>query len=221
MKLIDVILTSYARWDLLEKTLDSFFSINTYPINNFIIHEDYGYENYTKSDWESLERLKNKYPKVIFYSPKERQGQINALDWLFSKVNTEYVLTLEDDWLCLKDGGIEGSIKLLEEHKKCSCVWLRGMEDKDVNYHPIIKKDGIFQFSTNYTWKGFSFGVGVKRLSDYNLIGSYSKHTTFNPKYPFISEKIIGELYFNLGYFASTLTYKYFEHIGDNRGIRN
>jgi len=219
--MVDVILTSFARWDLLEKTLSSFFSINTYPINNFIIHEDKGLDNFTNVDWDNLISIQRKYPNVKWVTPNKRQGQILALDTLFSIVKTEYVLTIEDDWICLKDGGIEKGIELISAHKKCCCVWLRGVDPNSVNFHPIIKKEGVLQFSTDYHWKGFSFGVGIKRTSDYTLIGSYSKYTVFNKNTPFLSEKTIGDLYFNLGYFAATLEDSYFKHIGDNRGIRD
>lgn len=40
MKKITFVLTSCGRNDLLEKTLDSFFKWNTYPIERYIISED-------------------------------------------------------------------------------------------------------------------------------------------------------------------------------------
>jgi hypothetical protein len=39
---VSVVLTSCGRLDLLEQTIDSFFSINTYPITQFILIDDSG-----------------------------------------------------------------------------------------------------------------------------------------------------------------------------------
>jgi len=40
MKEVTVVLTACNRADLLEKTLDSFFEMNTYPLKRFIIIDD-------------------------------------------------------------------------------------------------------------------------------------------------------------------------------------
>ena len=40
MKDVSLVVTSCGRFDLLERTLDSFFKYNTYPIKEVIITED-------------------------------------------------------------------------------------------------------------------------------------------------------------------------------------
>ena len=114
---IDVILTSYARWDLLEITLDSFFKINTFPINNVIVGDDYGVDNFSQDDFEKYHTLQRKYgSKVSWIVYNKRVGQIKMLDNLMLSVKSEYYFTLEDDWEILKNGFIETSIEVLEKY---------------------------------------------------------------------------------------------------------
>ena len=40
MKEITLCLTSCNRWNLLEKTIDSFLKLNSYPIKEYLIYED-------------------------------------------------------------------------------------------------------------------------------------------------------------------------------------
>lgn len=221
--MIDVILTSFARWDLLRKTLDSFFRYKDFEINNFYIYDDKGIDNYTPSDYNNINEIREKYKEISIIIPKKRTGQIQAIDTLISKVTTPYFLHLEDDWECLQGGYINDAINILKYNPKCCCVWLRGIKKEDVNGHPLYLDplDKVFKFSTNYKWKGYTFGVSVKRLSDYTLLAPFTKHTKFNPRSPHLSEYKIGLLYFKLGYYAATLVPQYFQHIGNNRGIRN
>lgn len=218
--MVDIILTSFARWDLLERTLDTFFQKNNEPIKNFYVYDDKGTKNYTYKDKQELQRLKEKFPQVTFYNSLQRVGQIKALDLLFGLVNTEFLITLEDDWECLQGGFIGEGIKVLKENPDCVSVWLRGKEPKDLNFHPIKKENGLLKLDPNYSWHGFSFGVAVKRLMDYKEIGRYGNYTKFIPTRPYESEKAIDRLYHSKGKFSVTLPTKYFHHIGDNRGIR-
>lgn len=216
---IDVIITSYKRWDLLRMTLNSF--INQCKFNYKIhVYEDFGIKNMDNKELTEFQNLLVEYKQVNFIYGDERIGQVRALDILMQHVTSEYYIKLEDDWLCINGGFIEESFSIMDKFKDCVCVWLRGINPIDVNGHPIIEKDGLLTFSTDYHWKGFSWGASVHRLSDYKELGAYSKHTFFFPRKPFTAEKAIAEIYFKKGFFAATLREQYFIHIGGDRGIR-
>ena len=56
MKEVTVVLTACNRADLLEKTLDSFFKFNTYPLKRFIIIDDgmnFGCNDFVKIKYEN------------------------------------------------------------------------------------------------------------------------------------------------------------------------
>ena len=216
---IDVIITSYNRLDLLERTLDSFHSKVKFDYK-IHVYDDYGYDRMPNESKERFDYLISKYPNVNFMFGKIRRGQVLAIDELMKFVSSKYFIKLEEDWECLNGDFINKSFHILDNYEKCICVWLRGLSSKDINYHPIKQEDGIFKFETEYHWRGFSWGASVHRLSDYKLIGKYSDHTFFIPTKAYKSEQYIGELYYKKGYFASSLVEKYFVHIGEKQGIR-
>jgi hypothetical protein len=80
---IDSILTSCGRFDLLEKTLESFFEFADMAIDNFIVYDDSG-----KPIPESLIK---QYPQIKFIEGTEKVGQIKAIDILYSHVKNQYI----------------------------------------------------------------------------------------------------------------------------------
>ena len=169
MKEITVVLTACNRADLLEKTLDSFFETNTYPIKRFIIIDDgmnFGCNDFVKTKYELPIELIYNNPKLY---------QIRSIDYAYSMVETEYIFHMEEDWLFLKKGFIEDSMKVLEADDNILQVWLRGIDDETAK-HPwnpqIYEVDGLHMVFLNYTgiWNGFSFNPGLKRLSDWKKL---------------------------------------------------
>ena len=95
---VTVVITSCGRFDLLKKTLDSFFTFNTYPVKKVIITEDSGDDGvYTAIP----EEYKN-YFTIIVNKPK--LGQIRSIDKAYSLVDTDYIFHCEDDWDFYRDG---------------------------------------------------------------------------------------------------------------------
>ena len=89
MKEITVVLTACNRADLLEKTLDSFFETNTYPIKRFIIIDDgmnFGCNDFVKTKYELPIELIYNNPKLY---------QIRSIDYAYSMVETEYIFHMD------------------------------------------------------------------------------------------------------------------------------
>jgi hypothetical protein len=169
MKEVTVVLTACNRADLLEKTLDSFFEMNTYPIKRFIIIDDgmnFGCNDFVKTKYE--------FPiELIYNNPK--LYQIRSIDYVYNMVETEYIFHMEEDWLFLKNKFIEDSIKVLEADENILQVWLRGIDDITAP-HPwnpeLYEIEGLKMVLLKYTgiWNGFSFNPGLKRLSDWKKL---------------------------------------------------
>jgi len=212
-KKVTCILTSCGRQDLLAITLESFFKFNTYPIHEFFIYEDSGCAGIN-------DHLKEVYPDIKWIEPKERTGQITALDSLWQSVKTEYAFTMEDDWETYKSGFIEKSMEILENHEKIMQVWLR--EKEDTNQHPIEWPEnydfGIMK-TNNGLWAGTCFNPSLKRKSDYDIIKSYGKYTQFSFKSAWKSEAAISQVYHRLGFKAAILPEGYIKHIGWERHV--
>jgi hypothetical protein len=163
MKPVTVILTCCNRIDLLKRTLDSFFEMNTYPITEFLAHND--------GDDRLFRNIYQRYPQIKWEFSGQRIGYARSLDKLLSKVSTEYVFSSEEDWLYYKNPGfIERSMDVLENWPEINQVWIRDSTDHG---HPLGDTYTICNYEvrpvlTNYKkiWHGFSLNPGLRRMSD-------------------------------------------------------
>lgn len=233
MEKITFVLTSCGRLDLLEKTLDSFFKYNTYPIERYIITEDSADQNI----FDQCLELNKKYDnKLEFIFNKEKLGQTKSIDLAYSTITTPYIFHLEDDWEFYKSNFIEDSISLLEARPDILQAWIRPKSDGIINKiaDKVFIQDNISyrkvlpasfytgrildnnQKEVVYNYNGFSFNPGVKRLSEYKLIGQYQN-------YP--QEHLIDYFYRDLGYIVISLSQNdtdgYVKHIGWKRRVEN
>lgn len=158
-------------------------------------------------------------------------GQIAAIDYAYSRVETPYIFHLEDDWDFYRPGYIEKSLLLLEAHPKCLQVYIRAVTD--TQKHPILPHQHVTEgvewrrMAYNHIlmgeWHGFLFNPGLRRLADYVSIGGYGIHTRFDQAQPGLSESAIGKLYRKRDFFAAILTDEggkgYVRHIGKGRHV--
>ena len=213
MEEVTLVITSCGRFDLLKRTLDSFFEKNTYPIKKIIITED-------STEGKKLENLisqytngKNKH-KFCLIINETREGQLKSIDKAYSQVDTEYVFHCEDDWLFLKKGFIEKSMKLLKEDPDLLTVGLRSKKDF---------KEGFFKKEEYVSVEGekfyevkdeiFTYNPGLRRKSDHDLFGPHEK----------LKDKLyeieLSKFYKDRNYRTIYFKEKYVEHIGDKRHV--
>jgi hypothetical protein len=229
-----MIVTSCNRVDLLLKTIKSFNEFNTYPVNKMILIEDSGIvlKNNLKSNllnlipFEGLDIIINDV----------NLGQMRSIDKGYKKINTNYVFHCEDDWYFYRYSFIEKSKKLFEiynqnEKENLLQIWLRNHNEMVTfapftTYSSILEEEGTkyaYVFSSNHHWKGFSMNPGLKKIEDYQNIGSYEKLINdFNYicKYC-VFESLIGLYYFNHGFITLSLEVEgYVEHLGWERSIK-
>jgi len=222
---VSVVLTSCGRPDLLVRTLDSFFRFNTYPVSQFIVVED------GPTVLDVLFTYPFPCPHDLICTG-ERVGQIAAIDYAYSRVNSEYIFHLEDDWEFYAPHFIEKSMILLERHPKCLQVYLRAVDD--TNGHPVarrIHKDdhvrwrriqyGFVAFGGE--WNGFSFNPGLRRMADYVAIGGYGIHAVTASSQHGFAEIALSTRYRKERMFAAILCDRrgagYVRHIGWGRTV--
>ena len=208
------VLTSCGRTDLLDKTLESFFIHNTFKFDELFLVEDSVDENV----YSHVKRKWGKKLNVICNS--EKKGQIQSIVDTYKLVKTPYIFHCEDDWVYKRGNFVEESLKILASDKKIIQVWLESKESAsrlDVfSYGELIKtsrqKIGFRKVycKDGWEWGYFSFRPGVKRMSDYNLIGGYES---------FKNELDIGVKYKDHGFYTVIIEHPAIEDIGLDRTI--
>lgn len=209
--MITFCLTSCNRWNLLEKTLDSFLSLNTYPIKRYLLHEDSG-------NPEIISKIKAKYP-FIEVLESNRSGLLASVDKLYALVDTPYIFHCEDDWFFRGNTNfIQESLDILESRPDIHQVWIREgipnswLEEKtDANYR-MVKQ------SHYGDWCGFSFNPGLRRLSDYkqmfpegyNVLNTRGTNSALN-------EHECNQVASSFGYRAALLNSPSCYHIGEGQ----
>jgi len=233
--MITFVLTSCGRIDLLQKTLDSFFAMNTASIERFIITEDSGDEKI----FDACKELNSRYGnRIEFLFNRPKLGQTKSIDLAYSTISTPYIFHCEDDWEFYRPGFIEKSIAIAEDHPDILQSWIRPKSDKilsDMYSNVFYTRRGIayrnIELTSYYTgrvidgkrevvsnYMGFSFNPGVKRLRDYSMLGSggYSQ---------FGEEHVIDAFYKKAGYRVVSLSVNdsdgYVKHIGWDRHVQN
>lgn len=226
---VTICLTSCSRWDLLEKTIKSLVQFWDGPKpEKLLIYED---QDLTVQHFSTLYGFVNEwlyFSGWFFEIYHGKKGQIGAIDFLYSKVQTPYIAHWEDDWTTTKSGFIQKSLSILEEKPNIMQVWIR--EPNDRNGHPasgqvLQTSDGIKYQMMKYGYRGqfhgFSFNPGLRRLSDYKAVfpNGFAAEIPWNPKNPLESEIRIGKKFFKHGFRAATTLDGYVRHIGNGRHI--
>lgn len=206
MKGITTVCTSCNRPDLLEITINSFFKYNKYPLSDFIIIDDSGVIGCN-------DFLLQKYPNLTLIYNEENLGQIASIDKAYSKVKTDYVFHLEEDWEFHKEGFLEDALEIIEIHDKLICIWARDpqdtphptYEDEYITPSGKIVKQLIRDFHGH--WTGFTFNPSLKKMKDYQGYSHIGR------------ELELSKYYGSLGYFAMIFKEGYCKHIGWGRHV--
>lgn len=203
-----MVVTSCMRFDLLEKTLESFFRHNTYPISQILIAED-------SAEEAALNRMLRKFPGQPFRLQinGKQIGQARSIDTAYGQVQTEYIFHCEDDWEFYRPGFIEESLALMEADPSLLTAWLEPPAAfPDYLFEPEVQTQNGVSFR-KVKEEGFTFRPGLKRLSHYHLIGSYAPYV--GPAF----EKDISDFYTRSGHYGVILTEGYMRNLGHHRRV--
>ena len=174
---ITFVITSCGRSDLLETCLASFLAYNTAAISKYLLIEDSGDHR--------VHEVVGKFAvpmEVIVNDPP--LGQIAAIDRVYQRIATPYIFHCEDDWRFFRSGFIEESLVLLKHDPAMTAVICRrrGQNPRfDIVFEnsPLQSFEGIlYKKPSSWLdahWHGYSFNPGLRRLSDYRLLGSFAR----------------------------------------------
>jgi len=209
---VTITLTSHGRFDLLIETLTSFMECceDLDLIKEWLLCE-------SSNDKRIFEVIKSKFPQFkVFLNPKGTQG--SALNLLFSKVNTELIFHLEDDWKFIRKGHfIRQCIDVARDNKKIRNVIVRywdGIYVKSGNLEYIVHiydKEGDTD-NTDAFWYGYSLNPGLQFKSVIKKLGKYNEEDRSRH-----FDRPIAEKYYKLGYLRANLIENYVIHIGEGK----
>lgn len=220
MSEVTLIITSFDRFDLLQRTIKTFNKVNTYPIKEIIIIEDSG-------DVNMHRQIKKAYPNYHLILNETNIGLIESIDKAYSEVTTQYVFHSEDDFEYFKPGFIENCLAIMENNDKIFRVGIRGHTHIE-SLDPVIYSDGGVPYKLakfyswdveahgNQFWHGFGFQCGMIRKNSYDLVKPYAQYSTPD-EFITIRECRIGLAYYALKLSAVSLTEDYAIHTGGKR----
>ena len=116
------VLTSCGRTELLNRTLESFFLMNTFKLDQYYLVED----SVNKEVYEAIKKKWSKKIELLFNA--EKKGQIKSIVDTYKKIKTPYVFHCEDDWIYTRKKFIEDSLEILKTDEKIIQVWLESKE---------------------------------------------------------------------------------------------
>lgn len=118
-----VVLTSCARHDLLRVTLDSLIKYaDVKPVATIIIEDG----DVDAPGWLYCDHQNQNLPNKTWITNRPKLGQVASIDLGYSKVETDLILHLEDDWQFIETGFIRASYDILKDYPGISQVDLRG-----------------------------------------------------------------------------------------------
>ena len=149
------LLTSCGRLDLLDRTLESFFKFNNFPLEELYLTED-------SADQDVYEQINKKWGnKLNILFNKKKKGQIKSIVDAYRLIKTPYIFHCEDDWIYKRKNFIQDSLKVLDYDSKIIQVWLESHESASrldiFSYGPLKKHKGV-KFREVYCKEGWEWG---------------------------------------------------------------
>lgn len=229
---VTLVITSCNRPALLDRTLQSFVAMNTYPISEIFLIDDSGVQGCND---QVIAKHRDKLLIKSIYNPNNI-GQVASIDKVYSYVRTKWIFHCEEDWVFTKPGFIEKSMRVFADNpfEKIYTVWLR--PHNSTSRHPIVKdnlKRGYYEMSRNfsyvdrrgikYTWGGITFNPGLRKTADCLILHPYSlciDESELDGK-RYIDEYSINKAYVDRGFYAMILDDEkgHVDHIGWNHHI--
>jgi hypothetical protein len=204
-----LVVTSCCRFDLLEKTLRSFYAHADVVPQELIVVED-----------SAEEQVRNVVDALAVPAKTlirgARLGQLQAIDYAYAHVKTPLIFHCEDDWLFIRSGFLGDSAKILQTRSDVSMVGLRPRSE----LNPLVRNTAV-------RWLGevayleldprmhpehfsYSFNPGLRRLADYRRLGPYA---------PLGEESDVSYIFKKAGYHIANLAVPAVRHIGDGRHV--
>jgi len=211
---VTAVFTSFNRLDLLKVTIDTFNKMNTYPLKEVIIIDDSALPSVHK-------QLKRDYPDYKLILNETNIGLLPSIDKAFAEVTTPFVFHSEDDFIYIKPGFIEPSIKILESNSWIMQVWLSNRHKEPMDPVDLvlgdIKYDMVSIHGMCNFWHGFTFIASLRNMVAYEDSKPWAQWSKRSDPLA-VQECEVGRELFRRGYRGACLKgIPYCEHTGAER----
>jgi len=211
--MVTVVITSFNRFDLLERTIGSLKKVTDYPFKEIVLIED-------SADKEMHRKVIDKYSNTCKLILNEKNiGAYESIDLAYSFVSTPYVLHVEDDWEFTHGGFVEQAIEVLKhddmimqvslEHNPVMSTLPEVLNANSVEYR-IVGTD------VDGWWHGFTCHPSLRSMTGYERTKPWTQWSTDDDGLSHRELKV-GFEYFRLGYKAAILKESYCIHTGLGR----
>ena len=168
---VTLVVTACKRPALLLALLDGLFAHEAFAFRAVLIAEASGVAN---ANAEAV----SKYPFVTVVGGP-RRSQVDNIDAAYALVRSKYILHFEEDWVVHRGGFVQRSIAVLDAFPTVSVVSLHAVgssefQQIDAELAPGLGV-GFMRRDTSGGWGYFTWGAGLRRLSDYQLVGDYKR----------------------------------------------
>lgn len=208
---LSAIVTATGNLGKLQRTLESLRQYNTYPIERIVVVVQ---DSLDATTADRIRALKSLGTPITVLSTGWKIGKVATLDYAYTRVNTPWVLEIDDNWEWHAPGFVEASMAILKSEPGCMQVLLRARDD--INNHPLlpeIHSSGGHRWQKlvskyDRLWHGFSFAPALRWMSDYIALGGYTEHGMGKPVWSDAEgnrEAILGKRFHDQGMFAAWL----------------
>jgi hypothetical protein len=179
---VTCVLTSCGRFDLLERTVDSF--LRRFDVDKIVVAED------STRAQEAME-FARRFPQVEMRVNPTRLGQMRSIDALYETISTPYVVHLEDDWEFGSSVDLEVGIRFLESRPDVSCLVLANgpYNPKFERFAAPISFEGVgmklWALEAHPQWFSYTFNPTLTRMSlwrEHGPFASYANEAGFSAK---------------------------------------
>lgn len=211
--MVTVVVTSFNRFDLLERMINSLKKVEDYPFKEIIIIED-------SANKEMHKKVIDAFSKTCRLILNEKNiGAYESIDLVYSQVTTPYVLHIEDDWEFIYGGFVKPAIEVLKHDEMIMQVSLE--------HNPVMSTlpEQLYANGVPYKivgtdvdgwWHGFTCHPSVRSMAGYEKTKPWTQWSSPDEGLSHRELKV-GFEYFRLGYKAAILSKSYCIHTGLGR----
>ena len=171
---VTLCLTIGKRPDLLKRTLDSLLGLCRF--SHIIAINDF-------RDEDTNEMFRSLCPQGQLICLDRQMGHHKAVDFMYSLINTPYVLHCEDDWLFDVSIDLERATHLLDSDHHISQICFRKIDDFNLSETDRSKvfevPDAVQPYfrmdSLHNQWHGYTFNPHLANLDLWKSLGGFYK----------------------------------------------
>jgi glycosyltransferase involved in cell wall biosynthesis len=211
--LVSVVITSYNRPALLEKTVRSFLAHNTYAPIELVLADD-------GSD-ESAKRKMKELPFDTFEFADENSGLGANTNRGLGAAKGDFILQLQDDWECIDSTPfLADSVALFDAHPEVGLIKLTDRHHH-LNYaSKMVEGAGTARFYDHKGEQGkfyYSDNPHIKTRAFVNSIGPYKESRYMQRTELDMRDRFLRQEHFIAAYIEGHNT---FRHIGEDQSHR-